>query len=70
LKEPKVATQKNNKMTTVRKTTSGKPIVVVAVRRQTLEQQRQFNSALEVLLREMVRQELGREGGEHEQERI
>jgi hypothetical protein len=69
LKELKVATQKN-KTATVRKTNSGKPIVVVAVRRQTLDEERQFNSALEVLLREMVRQELGREGGKHEQERI
>ncbi len=64
-----MATQKN-KTATVRKTNSGKPIVVVAVRRQTLDEERQFNSALEVLLREMVRQELGREGGKHEQERI
>ena len=64
-----MATQKN-KTTTVRKTNFGKPIAVVAIRRQTLEEGRQFNSALEVLLREMVRQELGREGVEHEQERI
>ena len=58
---------RKKKTTTASKTKAVKPIVVVAVRRQTLDEERQFNSALDVLLREMVRQELGREGGKHEQ---
>lgn len=51
------------KMTTVRKTSFVKPIMVITTRRQTPEEENQFNAALEALVREMVRQELDKAGG-------
>jgi hypothetical protein len=56
-----VAAQKKN-ITTVRKSNLVKPTIVVAVRRQTLEEERRFTAALDLLLTEMVRQHSGRGG--------
>ena len=38
------------------------PRIAVAQRRQTLEEERQFHAALELLLADLVRQHFGREG--------
>ena len=38
------------------------PPIAVALRRQTLEEERHFHAALELLLAEMVRQHFDREG--------
>ena len=42
------------------------PAIAVATRRQTPEDQRQFNAALDVFLAEWVRQHLGRVREDHE----
>jgi hypothetical protein len=40
----------------------GKPSLVVVVKRQTAQQERRCNAAIDALLAELVRQELGRKG--------
>jgi len=46
-----------------REKTGRRPKVTVAVRRQTPEERRRFDAALELLLTEMVRQEIARRRG-------
>lgn len=44
-------------------TAKTEPKLVVAVQRQTLEEERQFDAAIDLFLSEWVRQQLGPRGG-------
>lgn len=61
---------RNNKTTTVRKAKLVKSIVAVVVRRQSADETVKFETALEILVREMVRHELRPTRGNNEQKGI